>query len=391
MGSVLVLDGNERSSLAVVRSLGKKGISVTVGDYIYPNISSASRFCKKSIKYYNPYENQERFFSDIKAELEKNHYDLILPMTDVTIPIILINKEALPIACKIPFVPYGTYEFASDKFRMIQYAKEQSLPVPNTIFLNSKNDLEKNDNQLNYPVVIKPSRSRLSIDGKFISTGVSYAKNYEDLKTTISRNEIFNHTPFMIQEKIQGEGIGFFALYQNGVPKLLFSHRRLREKPPSGGVSVLCESIPVEATIKDYGLKILSGLKWHGVAMVEFKKSIADGIPYFMEINARFWGSLQLSIDSGVDFPYALYCITVGKGYDNTSNTYKVGNRCKWILGNWDYFYMLLKEKKYKDFTRSLFQGFSLKMGHFVFRLKDPKPFFVELKQYLVNLYNHEF
>jgi hypothetical protein len=36
--------------------------------------------------------------------------------------------------------------------------------------------------------------------------------------------------------------------------------------------------------------------------MVEFKD---DGVnpPCLMEINGRFWGSLQLAIDAGVDFP----------------------------------------------------------------------------------------
>ena len=49
--------------------------------------------------------------------------------------------------------------------------------------------------------------------------------------------------------------------------------------------------------------ELLDELNWHGVAMVEFKVT-EDGTPYLMEINTRFWGSLQLAIDAGVDFPY---------------------------------------------------------------------------------------
>ena len=37
--------------------------------------------------------------------------------------------------------------------------------------------------------------------------------------------------------------------------------------------------------------------------MVEFKHDERDGVPKLMEINGRFWGSLQLAIDAGVDFP----------------------------------------------------------------------------------------
>ena len=38
-------------------------------------------------------------------------------------------------------------------------------------------------------------------------------------------------------------GVGVFALYDHGKPVGFFAHRRIREKPPSGGVSVLSESI----------------------------------------------------------------------------------------------------------------------------------------------------
>ena len=40
--------------------------------------------------------------------------------------------------------------------------------------------------------------------------------------------------------------------------------------------------------------------------MVEFKVDPRDNTPKLMEINPRFWGSLPLSIASGVDFPYLL-------------------------------------------------------------------------------------
>lgn len=46
-----------------------------------------------------------------------------------------------------------------------------------------------------------------------------------------------------MQERIKGPGIGMFLLMKDGNVLARFAHRRIREKPPSGGVSVLCESI----------------------------------------------------------------------------------------------------------------------------------------------------
>ena len=46
-----------------------------------------------------------------------------------------------------------------------------------------------------------------------------------------------------MQEYINGYGVGFFAIYDNGNLKDFFMHKRIRENPPSGGSSVFAESI----------------------------------------------------------------------------------------------------------------------------------------------------
>ena len=46
--------------------------------------------------------------------------------------------------------------------------------------------------------------------------------------------------------------------------------------------------------------------------MIEYKRHTATGVPYLMEINGRFWGSLQLAIDAGADFPAHLMARALG-------------------------------------------------------------------------------
>ena len=109
----------------------------------------------------------------------------------------------------------------------------------------------------------------------------------------------------MLQERIRRPRHRCVRLLSRGRAVALFSHRRLRERPPWGGVSVLSESIALCPDARDYAHSLLDDLGWHGVAMVEFKRDARDGVPKLMEINGRFWGSLQLAIDAGVDFPGA--------------------------------------------------------------------------------------
>jgi hypothetical protein len=86
---------------------------------------------------------------------------------------------------------------------------------------------------------------------------------------------------------------------------------------------------------RTYATALLDELGWHGVAMVEFKQSLRDGEPRLMEINGRFWGSLQLAIDAGVDFP-RLLVDGVRNGHFAPQPPYRIGVRNRWFWGDVD-------------------------------------------------------
>jgi len=115
----------------------------------------------------------------------------------------------------------------------------------------------------------------------------------------------------MLQEYITGAGCAFFAVYNKGKCGLTFQHKRVREYPVSGGASVCAESYKNDL-VQKYGKRLLDALNWHGVAMVEFKLN-NKGIPILMEINPKFWGSTDLALEAGVNFPKALIDILNGK------------------------------------------------------------------------------
>jgi predicted ATP-grasp superfamily ATP-dependent carboligase len=213
------------------------------------------------------------------------------------------------------------------------------------------------------------------------------------MREVLERYEAFVNRPFFVQEYTRGKGQGIFALYNRGQPVAFFAHKRLREKPPSGGVSVLSESVELNPQMVDIATRVLNHVNWHGIAMVEFKVSPERG-PFLIEINARFWGSLQLAIDAGVDFPYLLYAMACGESVEKI-DAYRVGLRNRWLLGDLDHLYLRLREPNANTnfgvaraswhALREFLKFFDRDTRYEVNRWDDLGPFFVELKAYLAN------
>ena len=384
MKKVLVLDADQRSALAVTRSLGKQHIQVFTAEEKTAALAGYSKFSLQYFTYPSPRLKPEQFIEFLGKLVKKQGIDILLPMTELTTMLLLMNQNFFP-DTRIPFPDLNTVESLADKCLLMKTAKSLNVPIPKTWHASSCDNLPCNLEDLPYPIVLKPGKSWLFHEGQWSRAAVQFADNPVDAKNILDSDWAFKAHPFMIQENVAGHGAGVFAIYDNGKPLAFFAHRRLREKPPSGGVSVLSESIQVEPELKLHAQKLLDDANWHGVAMVEFKVA-PDGTPYLMEINTRFWGSLQLAIDAGVDFPFMLYQLACGKQPEPVTD-YKTGIKLRWLLGDLDNLYLTLRNKHtpLKAKFGSLVDFFTpspFSTRHEVNRIGDMKPFWYEIRQY---------
>lgn len=385
--NVLVLDAAQRSALAVTRSLGCRGLTVTVGDEYSRTLAGHSRFCAGSIQYPPPGARPGEFIDALADAVRRRDIDVLLPMTDLTTELVLRHRERFP-GAQIPFPDYSVYESVTDKARLFETARGLGVPIPETQHFDKGADALERADRFHYPVVLKPFRSRITTAEGVISTSVTYAHSAAELEERIHGRRWLHDYPLMVQQYIRGRGQGVFVLCRDGHIVASFAHRRIREKPPTGGVSVLSESIEMPPRMLAIAEQLLGPLGWNGVAMIEFKVA-GDGTPYLMEINGRFWGSLQLAVDAGVDFPFLLYQLATGTP-PLPVTAYANGVRCRWLLGDLDHLYAKLKAgrgaygtvDKLKSAGRFLVP-FGRGLRYETNRLSDMGPFWFELRQYL--------
>lgn len=324
---------------------------------------------------------------------------VLFPMTDISLNEILLQRDLFPKNVLIPFSDHDRYDALSDKENLFRQAKKLVIPMPETLFssdFTSRESLISEAVRIGFPMVVKAAHSRERLSGKYVASSVMYANDPGELRTVLGK-EPFDRTRCLVQKKIQGPGVGIFLLAQHGDVLARFAHRRIREKPPSGGVSVLCESVHPPAEALDAASRLISINNWHGVAMVEFKLDAEENRPKLIEVNARFWGSLNLAIRAGVDFPFLLYQLALGERVEGPAE-YRIGLKSRWEFGDLDHLMLRLmrdpehpslsgtRVRKRDAIAAFLTDFFRPSVVHEVFNYGDPAPFLFEAKEYVRNL-----
>ena len=268
---------------------------------------------------------------------------------------------------------------------MLELAQSLGMNVPVTLSARDAQSIRAAVNQIGFPAVIKPSRSRYRLGNRICSTSVRIVKNAAELDLLLPQLDWLAHLPALVQAWIAGHGAGVFALYGPAGPVAWFAHRRLREKPPAGGVSVLCESTTVDPNLRALSETLLSHVGWWGPAMVEYRIA-PDGRAFLMEVNGRFWGSLQLSVDAGVNFPLLLLRLAQGQDLP-LQGDYQPQRRLRWLLGDVDNLLLQFKGQlqegsrwySLKSFAKTFFDA---QCRQEAFRSDDPMPALREASQW---------
>ena len=304
--TVLITNYSYKNALAAVRDIGSKGINVrTCGPQIRNKVASLSKYSSGYSLYTSPKENVNRFVTDIRRILSTREYEMIIPIgVDTTIPI-SYNKEELSEYARVPVADYEILENAHDKYKTTEIARSVGVPVPETSIISGESIEEES---FEYPLVIKARKGAAGSGTRYITSEDDFSKVVREFHQKKS-DGIFDYERPMVQEYIPGDLMDVCVLFNRGRPRAALAQRRVITYPPSGGVGIVNETVE-DPELIELALKLLKRMNWHGVAQVEFKKD-GNGVPRLMEINPKFWGTLELSIAAGLNFPYMLYRMTM--------------------------------------------------------------------------------
>ena len=332
---VLLLGNDDRVLLAVARGLGRNGISVDAAwcDPDSPALKSQYVHAFHSLTPYTPHE--DHWLDALHALVKEHDYDLVIPCNDYAVVPLQLEREKLDPDTHWYLINDDAFQVAFDKAKTSRVASELGINVPRECEITDA-DVQRgfagreftliDRRSLRFPVYVKP-RSSITASDVTHKRAARRVDSPDDLAQYLIHE--FPDDGVVIQESFSGVGIGVEVLAHEGQIVMQIQHQRLRETIDGG--STYRETIAEIPELTEATRKLVRRLNYTGVGMFEFRYNRETGAWVFLEINARFWGSLPLAIAAKANFPFALYELLV-KGQTDFHTNHTIGVRCRNLI-----------------------------------------------------------
>ena len=307
-----VVLGSDYRALALVRSLGRRGIPVWVlagGD---DRLAAVSRYAMNTVEL----PDGDEPVRDLLLELSERRGLagwVLFPTSDEAATLVADAHEHLAGCYALTSPPWGTLRWARDKLLSYQLAESLGLGYPRT--WTAATAAEAAELDVPFPVIIKPS----------VKTGLNAltaAKAWRvDDRDQLARRfgeaaALVDPSHLMVQELIPGRGadqLSYAALCEHGRPLAGLTARRSRQYPADfGRASTFVETV-VAADVEEAARAFLAEARFDGLVEVEFMRDPRDGVLRLLDVNPRVWGWHGLCPPAGVDFPYLAFLHALGK------------------------------------------------------------------------------
>jgi predicted ATP-grasp superfamily ATP-dependent carboligase len=322
MRKVLILDAHLRAALACTRSLGRKEINIECVSNRDFAIGSFSKYCTRHFACHDPETHPDIFREELMRIAREGMYDCIIPNSTQTALLIATHCDELSHYTNILSPNLDVFLQAFDKEAVVKRATGLGIASPKTYTLKTLPRSSDGPHQL----IIKP---------RYLHGAGILLCDSSDQVPSLYKRMCDRFGACYIQDFIPngGEYGVYVLLNRQSALRAVTIQRRIRSISSNGGISTLRETVPYDSRLVDPALRLLQSLQWVGPAMVEFRIDAMDGVQKFIEVNLRFWGSLQLSINAGMDFPYLFYQIAL-EGDVKPSHDYQANVQCRWLLGD---------------------------------------------------------
>lgn len=299
--NILIPDGEYHFAQFVINSLSNyKNINIHI-------LSSKkwveSRFSSKikSFTHFPIFSVELDTVSFLNEQIIKNDIGILLPVNFDMIRFISKHESSFDLnGHKIQVSSVKNLDIANNKWLLAKFLIQNNLPVPKTFYLKNGNFNEFS--KLEYPVILKPLSN-------WNGNGIIKVENRDELNNTF--NKICIEKEYIIQKYIDGIDYCVNVICEKGELRAYTMQKGILPNS-SPFQSHLGSEFLFDKKLYDMIKRIMQKLEWSGVANFDIRYNESENQFYIIEINPRFWGSLEASTSIGVNFPHLMCLLNLG-------------------------------------------------------------------------------
>jgi D-aspartate ligase len=309
-GALIV--GGAHGSLALVRSLGRRGIPVWFLTDDHP-IAKYSRYTERSFDWCGP---DDEGAIDFLTTLARDHHLegwVLIAAGDAEVRLLAQHHAELSSIFRMTLPPWDTVRWTHDK--RLTYERAASLGIDYPHCYNPRDLQELAGLDCRFPVILKPTvREQKNAFTRAkawrVDDRAALLDRYQEAAAMVGERAI------VLQELIPGGGSAQFsyaAVWHRGAPVASLVARRARQYPIDFGyTSTFVETIE-QKDVEEAACRFLKSIDYSGLVEVELKHDRRDGRYKILDVNARAWTWNGLGSIAGVDFAHVLWRLAMGE------------------------------------------------------------------------------
>jgi predicted ATP-grasp superfamily ATP-dependent carboligase len=227
--------------------------------------------------------------------------EVILPASESPTRFVSVHQDVLSQFITVPPSPApDVLDMVSDKWLFTSHLARHGLSHPPTVLCTADASFERKLTEVSFPVLLKPRQDLM--DGR----GIRRIDDAQRLRTFLQENPEYLEG-YIVQSFIRGHDVGCSVLCQEGEILAYTIQRGVVPSARPYTPAAVIEFVKDEQVL-DLVTRLVSGLKWSGVANIDTRYDEESKQVRALEFNPRYWGSLLGSLSAGVNFPY-LHCL----------------------------------------------------------------------------------
>ncbi|MGN1052295.1 MAG: ATP-grasp domain-containing protein [Candidatus Scatosoma sp.] len=290
------------------------------------DLTVAFQYADKSI--ISPLIYDDNYIPFLLNYCRENKIDILLSLFDIDLLVLAKNRDRFKeIGTTVIVSDTKFIEICNDKWKSYQYLKDNGFNVPKTFLSLEETLTALKTGEMTFPIIVKPRFGCGSIS-------ITVAYDEDDLKYLIKKVQREVETSYLrfesavvaekiiYQEYLSGQEYGADIINNlKGELQNIIVRKKLAMRSGETDIAEL-----VEEPVIEHELMKLGKITKH-IANLDCDIFLVKGIPYILEMNARFGGGYPFSHMGGCDLPQAIIGWFIGKSLKKETLQAQIGIR----------------------------------------------------------------